>query len=162
MEFNEKPQWYETEHIEEIDGFEPDQYGNVWYNAKFKGNAESCMWLAKNKPEENKKYYGHMELTKSGKRLRFKTDKVPEDEPKPANTSTKQPSQSTDENIARSVALKAAVDFVDDKASVEYTLEVAGDFLTWLKGTEISKPENKKDIVLDLDGEPLPEYPEDL
>lgn len=70
--------YYETQNVEEIEDFDQDQYGNTWYNVKFVGDADTFMWLAKNKPEEGKKYYGHLEPTKSGKRLRFKTDKVPE------------------------------------------------------------------------------------
>lgn len=80
-----KAGWFEVQNIEEIDGFDPDQYGNIWHNVKFTGDAGTFMWLAKNKPEEGKKYYGHLEPTKTGKRLRFKTDKVPDDEPKPSN-----------------------------------------------------------------------------
>src|SRR3990167_2321253 len=78
-----KPDWYTPQNVAEIEEFDKDDYGNTWYAAVFEGDAETYLWLAKNQPEEGKKYYGHVEKTKSGKRLRFRTDKVPEDGPKP-------------------------------------------------------------------------------
>lgn len=85
-DFNETPGWYEVQNVAEIEDFDPDQYNNIWYNVKFQDNAETFMWLAKERPVEGQKYYGHFEPTKSGKRLRFKRDKEPEDEEKPAGT----------------------------------------------------------------------------
>lgn len=86
------PGWYEAQNIAEIDGFDKDDYGNTWYNVKFQGDAETYMWLAKNQPEEGKKYYGHLQKTSSGKKIRFKTDKVPEN--KPVNSGYKDNSKS--------------------------------------------------------------------
>lgn len=83
-----KPDWFETDFVLEA-GFDPDPHNNVWYSVKFKGDATEHLWLAKTKPEQNKSYYGHFELTKSGKKWRFKRDKEPEDEPKPSNTPSK-------------------------------------------------------------------------
>ena len=80
-----KSGWYETQNVAEIEGFDQDEHGNTWYNVKFQANAETIMWLAKTKPEENKKFYGHIEKTSSGKRLRFKRDPEPEDGIKPDN-----------------------------------------------------------------------------
>lgn len=94
--YNKTPEHYEVQTVEEIDGFDKDQYGNTWYNVKFVDNAETFMWLAKNTPEEGKAYYGHIEPTKSGKRFRFKTDKVPDDIKRPDNAA-KQPSYQKDE-----------------------------------------------------------------
>jgi hypothetical protein len=74
-----KPDWYEVKDIAEIEDFDKDQYGNTWYNVVFHGDADTFMWLAKNEPEPGRKYYGHLELTKSGKGTRFKTDPKPED-----------------------------------------------------------------------------------
>lgn len=79
-----KLDYFTPQNVELIEDFEPDQYGNRWHNVKFQGDAETYMWLAKNTPEEGKKYYGHIEKTKSGKRLRFKTDKQPETAVQPA------------------------------------------------------------------------------
>lgn len=76
--FDTTPTNYEVQNIAEIEDFDKDQYGNTWYNVKFQGGADTYMWLAKNEPEEGKTYYGHFEPTKSGKRFRFKTDKLPE------------------------------------------------------------------------------------
>lgn len=95
--------YYEVKTIAEIEDFDPDQYGNIWYNVLFQGDAETFMWLAKNKPEEGKKYYGHLEKTKSGKRLRFKTDKVPEGSPQ---SSFNGQSQNTSNNITLGLVYK--------------------------------------------------------
>jgi hypothetical protein len=82
--FDSTPDWYELKNIAEIEDFDPDQYGNIWFNAVFVGDAATHMWLAKEKPEEGKSYYGHFDATKSGKRLRFRRDTEPEDEQRPA------------------------------------------------------------------------------
>lgn len=87
-----KPGYYEVKNFEEIDGFDPDQFGNIWYNVIFQGNAETFMWLKKDPPVEGQKYYGHLEKTRSGKRLRFKTDKAPEQ----AHTHNTAPKSMTD------------------------------------------------------------------
>lgn len=83
--FDETPDWYTPEVILEHEEYDKDQYGNTWYVVKFEGDFNSHLWLAKNKPEEGKAYYGHLERTKSGKGTRFRTDKVPEDIQKPSN-----------------------------------------------------------------------------
>jgi len=83
------PGYYEVKNVAEIEGFDPDQYGNIWYNVIFQGDAETFMWLKKDPPVEGQKYYGHLEKTRSGKRLRFKTDKVPEGAPQQNNSSSK-------------------------------------------------------------------------
>lgn len=70
--------YYTVKLFELIEDFDPDQYNNRWYNVLFEGDAETFMWLKKEVPVEGQKYYGHLEKTKSGKRLRFKTDKLPE------------------------------------------------------------------------------------
>lgn len=75
------PGYYTVKLFELIEDFDPDQYGNRWYNVLFEGDAETFMWLKKDSPTEGQKVYGHIEKTKSGKRLRFKTDKVPEGSP---------------------------------------------------------------------------------
>lgn len=83
-----KAGFYTVQDIAEIEDFDKDQYGNTWYNVLFNGDAETYMWLAKNQPEKGKAYYGHLEPTKSGKRLRFKTDKQPEDVKPPSKAGT--------------------------------------------------------------------------
>lgn len=75
-----KPDYFEVQNVTEIEDFDPDQYGNIWYNVKFTGDAGTHMWLAKEAPKETQKYYGHFEKTKSGKRLRFKRDTEPEED----------------------------------------------------------------------------------
>lgn len=98
--------YYEVHNVAEIEDFDPDQYGNIWYNVKFTGDADTFMWLAKNKPEEGKKYYGHLEPTKSGKRLRFKTDKVPDDEPKPQGAAPQPSYKDNSKNITLGLVWK--------------------------------------------------------
>lgn len=101
-----EPGYYEVKIVTEIEDFDPDQYGNVWYNALFVGDAENYMWLAKNKPEVGNKYYGHLEPTKSGKRLRFKTDKVPEDAPRQPQSQGQGQSNNTSNNITLGLVYK--------------------------------------------------------
>lgn len=106
--FNEKPDWYEVQNVAEIEDFDPDKYGNIWYNVKFVGDAATHMWLAKEKPEEGKKYHGHFEKTKSGKRLRFKRtpkDDIPEDSKPPE---VKKAEQDKGDAITRSMVVKLA------------------------------------------------------
>lgn len=71
--------WFTVTTALPIEDFDPDQYGNTWHNVKFAEFADTVMWLAKTKPEESKKVYGHLEKTTSGKRWRFKKDQVPDD-----------------------------------------------------------------------------------
>lgn len=160
-----KPGWYTPQNVEENEYLnnllEDDKYG-IWYSVKFEGDAETYITMAKSAPVAGQKVYGHIDLTAKGKPIRFKKDKVPEGQPNPSG----QASHSTDENIARSVALKAAVDFVNNEATTEFTLTVAEDFLAWLKGQypiNTSKAEPKRDwgSVGKGGSEPLPTPPED-
>lgn len=158
MELN-KPGYFEVEFVQVIKNFDPDPYGNIWYNAKLQGEAEAVMWLAKNEPKPGK-VYGHLEETKSGKRLRFRTDKEPE------STSgggyKKSPEQ--EEAIARAVALKAAVDFYgsDNDKSPQVAIKIADEFLAWLKGNE-EKPNTEASVTLEdiINEEPM-DIPEEF
>lgn len=75
-----KPGWYTTQNVVVNDFLDDDQYGNTWYSVKFQGDAATYLWLAKDQPEEDKAYYGHLEKTKSGKAVRFKKDVIPDEE----------------------------------------------------------------------------------
>lgn len=98
-------------HAEEIDGFDQDQFGNTWYDAQFSGDAGQFMWLAKEKPEDGKTYYGHLEPTKSGKRLRFKRDKEPETTVATGSSTSGNSYQSKDNTaITASMAVKLSFD----------------------------------------------------
>jgi hypothetical protein len=70
--------YYTVTNVEAVEDFEPDQYGNVWYNVKFAEHADGVLWLAKTEPMPGQKVYGHLEKTKSGKRYRFKKDPLPD------------------------------------------------------------------------------------
>lgn len=106
------------------------KYG-LTYWVKFSGNAETYLWATKTEPVEGKEYYGHFQTT-SGKSLRFKTD---EKKDIGGNVITPE-SSDTQDNIARSVALKAAVDAASgEPVDVDKVLEIANGFLTWLQNT---------------------------
>lgn len=137
-----KPGYYTPQLVSENDFLNDklttDQYG-MWYSVKFEGDADTYLWMAKTAPEAGKKYYGQIEKTSSGKSVKFKKLKE-EDAPRTSsapsnNTPTNSGhSQSTDESIARSVALKAAVEFATGDVDTGYVLGVADEFLVWLKG----------------------------
>lgn len=123
-----------------IEEWDADEYGNQWYAVRFEGEAETFLWLAKNEPVDGKEYYGHIEPTKSGKRLRFKTDKMP-DKPKAAATGSaggfSRESPEIQESINRSVALNdAALVFqgqgISKAGDVDNILGLADDFYAWL------------------------------
>lgn len=128
------PNWYTPKIVELIEAFEPDQYGNIWYSVVMEGDAETFMWLAKNEPEEGKKYYGHLEKTKSGKRLRFKTDKVPDNESVPKEAKSNFESVEKQDSINKSVSLNNAVLYAQVNGDdVDTVLGNADIFLLWLK-----------------------------
>lgn len=144
-------EWYTPQVVLEVEDWDQDQYGNTWFSVKFEEDAGTHLWLAKNKPEEGKKYYGHFEKTKSGKALRFKTDKVPDDKPAPKEANEKQAvwGESPDKqaHISRSVALNNAVLFVKDNKTLPQVagsvLTVAEEFLEWLNPEQTQE---EKDI----------------
>ncbi len=61
---------------------EIEQYGKI-YSVQFHGDAGTFLWSSRTEPEKDKKYYGHLELAKSGKSTWFRKDKPPENEPTP-------------------------------------------------------------------------------
>lgn len=156
------PDWFKPQAVQENeflnDKLETDQYGR-WYSVQFQGDAETYLWMAKSQPNAGEKYFGHLEETKSGKSVKFKKDKVPEGNQAPgsANKQSASNSQSTDESIARSVALKAAVDYVEGDVKVDFVLEVAEDFLGWLQGKNKENVKIEGEVVNNK--EPLPEFP---
>lgn len=106
----------EVQVIQKIADFEPDQYGNEWYNVKFVGDNETYMWLAKSIPTVGEKYYCHLESTKSGKRYRVKTDKKPEQE-----QGSKSGYQPKDDNAIKAMfAIKAAIQWLGPIESSEF------------------------------------------
>lgn len=157
--------WYTPVGVEENDYLnnllEDNNYG-IYYSVRFEGDAETFLWMAKSAPVAGEKYYGHLEKAKSGKSVKFKKDKVPENEatPQGANKQSAANSQSTDESIARAVALKAAVDFIGaaDEAP-EIVLKTADIFLGWLKGGTAQVTAKAVDKVFN-GKEPLPEMPD--
>lgn len=143
-----KPGWYETQNVLETD-FDPDQYNNQWFSVKFTCDAGTHLWLAKEKPEEHKKYYGHFEKTKSGKAYRFKRDKVPEDEERPANAGGHKKVDKSEAylkdasttpiqiyngslNYAKEAGLNLISDKADRQAYLEYVKEVTDELLDWI------------------------------
>lgn len=147
MEFKENvSDWYETQVVVETPNFEKDTYGNTWYSVKFTGDAGTHLWLAKEAPTEGKKYFGHFELTKSGKAYRFKKDTVPENELAPAEANDKQASYEENpdkqNSINRAVALNNAVALLAPAMALQTeitantlseVLNAADNFFTWLQ-----------------------------
>lgn len=123
-----------------------DNFGNTWCEVAFEELSEPARWVVKDpsRVSVGQKVYGHIEdaVSKAGKPYnRFKTDK--REDYSPTQSSSSNSGQSTDESIARAVALKAAVELtasdarlMKDKATV---LEIADRFLEWLKGTTPSE-----------------------
>jgi hypothetical protein len=155
--------WFTVDMVEENhflnDKLESDQYG-IFYSVKFEGNAEAYLWQAKTAPAVGQKVYGHLELTKTGKSTKFKRaskDQTPAVGSAPVVTElpsvTPKGAYKPDtqqESIARSVALKAAVDlFAPGNAgdiTIPHTISTADQFLAWLSG-ESAKVEAQKDTT---------------
>lgn len=130
-----KIDWFTPVFVEKTPKFDQDQYGNTWYTVVFEGDAGQYLWLAKNDPIEKKKYYGHLELTKSGKATRFRTDKEPEGESAPVEAASKVETVDKQDSIYRSVALNnAAIVYQGTKHSDSGDITMLADiFLSWLK-----------------------------
>lgn len=143
-----KSDWYIPQNIAENEFLGTDDYGNTWYSVKFQGDAGTHLWLAKEMPEEGKAYFGHFEKTKSGKSLRFKRDKEEDAPSVPDNARKYSKSPEDKEDIARAVALKAAVDLhastSDEHKSGDAIIQTAEGFLAWLKGEKADVPEEAK------------------
>lgn len=75
------PGWYEVELQAKNDWLnqklDTQEYG-IWYTVKFAGDATEHLWQTKTDPVVGEKYWGHFEMTKSGKSTKFKKDKLPE------------------------------------------------------------------------------------
>lgn len=172
-----KPGYYTVQNVQENEflnaKLESDQYG-IYYSVKFEGDAETFLWQAKTAPVAGEKYYGHIEQSKSGKSLRFKKDKLEEDKASQAGST-----QSTDESIARAVALKAAVEYsVANKLTDSEVTGVADIFLAWLKDDKTLQqkqdiknvfgkptiPQTDEDghVNFDESGAPVPSFEDDL
>lgn len=138
-----------------------DNFGNWWVEVAFEGVSEPARWAMKDpmKYKVGDTVYGHMvdATSRAGKPYsKFVRDQ--KEEYTPTQSSGSNSGQSTDESIARAVALKAAVELtasdarlMKDKATV---LEIADRFLEWLKGTTPSErpatePVRKSDEAID-------------
>lgn len=147
-----KLDYYTVQLVEKTLGFDKDQYGNTWFSVVFQGDATTFLWLAKNKPEVGKKYYGHLETTKSGKAVRFKTDKVPDNEPAPAQAAQNFESVDKRSSIYRSVALNdAAIVFQGTGAETADVLNLAEKFNDWLNEKSVDVSVVNKIFPEDLD-----------
>lgn len=138
--------WFTVQNVEPNaflnDKLDNDTYG-IWYSVKFAGDANTHLWQAKTAPVEGEKYYGHIEKTKSGKATKFrraKKDDTPHEAGSPKSTPTSKyhpKDDHTQESIARSVALKAAVDIIASGKGVhgETVFDIAEKFLAWLQNS---------------------------
>lgn len=104
-----KSNWYTVLNVAENDflneKLENEDYG-IYYSVQFEGDAETFLWQAKTAPKMGEKYYGHVEQSKSGKSMRFKKDKVPENEPAPPGASPNQTSYKNNDAITLSMVWK--------------------------------------------------------
>ena len=149
----DKPGYYTTQNVEET-AFDPDKYDNRWYSVKFEGDAATVLWLAKEEPEEHRKYYGHFEKTKSGKALRFKRDKEPE-EPGQSERPKAQWQPRDDDSIKAQFAIKAAIQFLNGQkdAGVEDIEPLARDLFVMVE--RVKQGLEEKDTVYDPDTTPI-------
>lgn len=128
-----------------------DNHGNHWCNAAFVGVSEPVTWVVKDPATVNvgDKVYGKftLETARTGRKyLRFRREQKPEQQEGSVELigQAKPAYQPRDlEGIARSVALKAAVDTQNAKApSADEVLSLADKYLAWLQhGGESLKAE---------------------
>jgi hypothetical protein len=163
-----QPREYEIVHFEKSD-FQ-DQNGNYWCNVLFKGAASEPIKIVVKDPTDSvfsvgSILYGRItnETSKAGKPYnRFRREKKPDAPTTLGNDGSTGNSQGwksndagTQESIARSVALKAAVDS-HSSGKVDDILKTAETYLAWLQGGAVQKP------VETVHNEPLPSEPPDL
>lgn len=139
-----KPGLYEAQTVmlnDFLNGKLTTQEYGIYYSVKFQGDAETYLWQTKSEPEEGKKYWGHIEESKSGKSMRFKLDKqetqyVPDDETKTVEFKSDPLKQDA---IHRSVALEQAVNYhVGAGEGTPKTIcRTADTFYSWLKGDKV-------------------------
>lgn len=58
--------------------FEPDSYGNKFWQINVDGHDGDLLWKTKAQPERGQVVFGHTELSKSGKSMLFKKDRKEE------------------------------------------------------------------------------------
>lgn len=142
---------------------EPDQHGNKAYSVFFEGEDKPVFMKAKNAPAVGNVEYGVIEDApkKSGEGTyrKFSRKQREEGTAQPVRLLTpQQPFSNRDESIYRQSALKSAV-AVGEK-DPEKILNLADDFLTWLKNDaptggaveEVPLPEPQGE-VMDTEGE---------
>lgn len=110
------PGWYEVEFSQEDDFRNKDKseadkakYG-LAYAVKFAGDAGTYYWSARTKPEDGKKYYGHVEPSSTGKSMNFRKDTPPDGaQPATASSDNKQSEESQngkDKQITKNMVWK--------------------------------------------------------
>lgn len=130
-----------------------DQNGNQWVNVLFEGfQNEPIKWVVKNVSQYQigQTVYGHIEqkTSQAGKPYnRFYRDQKPDygqaaQAGAVAGAKYQPRDDNTQESIARSVALKAAVDYRNgtDRNSASDVLRDAETFLAWLQGSTHKLP----------------------
>lgn len=155
MELN-KPGNFKTLLVDDTD-FDPDAYGNRFYSVVFEGDAASHLWKAKEKPEVNKEYYGHFELSKSGKAQIFKRDKDPEGV-KPSGKSEWKPKD--ERQITKNMVWKNLLNYYDIATMTPDSKQWQEFWAMVELHTDMLVPGDKPSL---LDGaEPLPLQPPDF
>lgn len=129
-----------------------DQNNNTWCNVVFEEEpSEQYRWVVKDPTRVTlgTKVYGRLEekTSQQGKPyMRFYKEQEPDGQSAPSTGGQASAGNSTDESIARAVALKAAVELHADPDNVPKPVEVLKDaniFLAWLKQTPVSGSQGK-------------------
>lgn len=129
-----------------------DPHGNTWCTLSLEGISEPVRIVVKDPASITlgTNIYGHIETktSQAGKAYqRFYKDQREDNQSSSGSTHfsprNAKNDADTQESIARSVALKAAVDFATDtKMDIHAVINTADVFLTWLRGEEISMSDN--------------------
>lgn len=132
---------------------EPDQHGNLAYSVFFEGQDKPVFMKAKNAPEVGKVEFGIItdEPKKSGEGTYRKFTRKQREEAPVANTSTDQTISfsSRDDSITRQSALKSAV--ATGETDTAKLLDLADDFVTWLKNEALEEVPPPKDEDKQID-----------
>lgn len=163
-----KPQEFEIKNFQKGDFV--DDHGNYWCSMALAGVSEPVRIVVKDPMQyrDGMTLYGHIsdETSKAGKPyLRFRKDQrdehqKPNQAPGEAGTpvSYEQRQDNTQESIARSVALKAAVDFVNKHSEPSDVIMVAEQYLAWLTKTPIEGKASVAQLPVKSDDQAIEQY----
>jgi len=132
-----------------------DNYGNQWYQIDVDGHNGPLLFLTSKAPEKGQTLYGHTELTKSGKAMRFKRDEKPEgyETPqvsKPTHISESMPQMNQSDVANKITRQDDRVDSRQSEIRYQVCFKIAGDYV--VKWRENLDPEQvAQEVVLYAD-----------